>query len=798
MQEKKKTENINFKELILKYSNYWYFFILSIFFFLFVAFLYNRYTIPEYNVSTTIEIVEDSEGRISVDVDDIVPNIIDENKIANEIIILKSYSLIENVIRDLNLGISYYQHGIIQTNEILEKNSPFIVHISKSDSNQNQITGHSFEIDIINEEQFNLAISCNEGFSYNLSKNKFNKDSPLKVDINKKCKFGEKISSRNFSFIINKNNNFPNKQFGSKNKSYSFKLHQPYKLAQKIRNSLNINPINKDATVLKLSIKDKNPNKNILILDKITELYINNAFKEKISVAESTAEFLDNQLRKIEDSLRFIDEERQYFVTKNKDLVFEYKDDIGFSSKKELKDDLLKQRIKIINYNSLLNYVKNDESKKISSPISLGIENNELINLIKNLHILYDKKRELEETTTNKHPTYKSNLTQIDYTKKTIVSNVENLIISAQKIENELKTEFDKLSYKENALPEVQKKEIMLNRRSEFFSQQKISLNESLAKAQAAATSEKPDESIIDPARLESIIPVSPKKGLVYFIAIFLGILTPITVISIRDFFNDTIKSKSDLEKVTSIPILGLIGHSDNAKSLIINNSGKSVIAESLRAIRTNIQYLASEKKSKVISVTSSIGGEGKTFTAMNLAAIFALANYKTVLIGADLRKPKLHKDFDIDQSQGLSSLLINKSSLSKVTKSTEIDNLFVIGSGPTPPNPSELLDSETMNKIINDLKKKYDYVIFDTPPIGLVTDGVIIMKHTDINLYVVRHAFTKNKSLDTINKIYNRNQVNNIQIIINDFKQKSSSYGYGYGYGYGYEDGYGYYENDK
>ena len=193
-------------------------------------------------------------------------------------------------------------------------------------------------------------------------------------------------------------------------------------------------------------------------MDKITELYINNAFKEKISVAESTAEFLDNQLRKIEDSLRFIDDERQYFVTKNKDLVFEYKDDIGFSSKKELKDDLLKQRIKIINYNSLLNYVKNDENKKISSPISLGIENNELINLIKNLHILYDKKRELEETTTNKHPTYKSNLTQIDYTKKTIVSNVENLIISAQKIENELKTEFDKLSFKENALPEVQKR----------------------------------------------------------------------------------------------------------------------------------------------------------------------------------------------------------------------------------------------------------------------------------------------------------------------------------------------------
>ena len=247
----------------------------------------------------------------------------------------------------------------------------------------------------------------------------------------------------------------------------------------------------------------------------------------------------------------------------------------------------------------------------------------------------------------------------------------------------------------------------------------------------------------------------------------------------------------------TNIPILGLIGHSDNATSLVVSNASKSIIAESFRALRTNIQYLAADKEKKVITVTSSIGGEGKTFTTMNLAAIIALSGHKTILIGGDLRKPKLHEDFKVDTSKGLSSYLINKSELAEVIEKTEIDSLDVIASGPTPPNPAELLDSKKMRDLIMELNKTYDYVIIDTPPIGLVTDGVILMQHADVNLYIVRHNYSKSSALNVINNLYNQKQVENIHIIINDFKHTSSGYGYGYGYGYG-SSGYGYYENEE
>ena len=178
------------------------------------------------------------------------------------------------------------------------------------------------------------------------------------------------------------------------------------------------------------------------------------------------------------------------------------------------------------------------------------------------------------------------------------------------------------------------------------------------------------------------------------------------------------------------------------------------------------------------------------------MAAIFALSGHKTILIGGDLRKPKLHEDFKVDTAKGLSSFLINKSELSEVIEKTEIGALDVIASGPTPPNPAELLDSSKMKELIQELNKKYDYVIVDTPPIGLVTDGVILMQYSDVNLYLVRHNYSKTKALDIINNLYNQEQVNNVHIIINDFKQSSSGYGYGYGYGYG-TSGYGYYETD-
>ena len=797
MQEKQgpQEETIDIKALILKYSQYWYYFVASILFFGCIAFLNNRYTTPKYSVSTTLLIRDDNNTQLGAE------NLLEglelfsgKKNLKNEIVILSSYSLFEKVIEELNLGVSYYQHGFLQTNELFGI-SPFELEV---DSSHLQLTGINFQIIPINNEEFTLSVSASNQFPYNILTKRLEKSLIANIDVEKKYAFNSIIKSEFFSFRVNKSIYFNLEKIIKSEKYFSFKFHQIDKLANKLIEDVIINPINKETSILKLNLREKNPRKSIHILNKITEIYIRSGLDEKNLMAINTIYFIDDQLTIIQDSLSEIERKLEIFKTKHPNLEIVDKEYGTYFQKQKLDNSLSEQSVNIKYYKSLITYLKNEKnSNSIVSPTSMGISNPELNSLINQLLQLYAKKGELQLTTTEKNPNYIAILSQINHTKKTIIENVNNLISSALIYEVDLIDRVTTFNKKINKLPEAEKDYLILKREYEYNEQTAIYLQQKRYEASLARAGTESDHKVIDFARLDSAEPISPRKSLAYFISIIIGIILPITFISLRDFFSDTIKSKSDLINSTKIPILGLVGHSDNTSSLVVPNESKSIIAESFRALRTNIQYLAADKERKIITVTSSIGGEGKTFTTMNLAAIFALSGHKTVLIGGDLRKPKLHEDFKVNTSKGLSSYLINKSDLAEVIEKTEIDTLDVIASGPTPPNPAELLDSIKMKDLITDLNKKYDYVIIDTPPIGLVTDGVILMQNADINLYVVRHNYSKAGALNIINNLYQQKQVDNIHIIINDFKHSSSGYGYGYGYGYG-SSGYGYYENEE
>jgi len=795
MQEKQvdQEETIDIKALVLKYSQYWYYFVLSILFFGCIAFLNNRYTVPEYSVSTTLLIRDDNNTQLGAE------NLLEglelfsgKKNLKNEIVILSSYSLCEKVIEELNLGISYYQHGFLQTNELFG-NSPFKVEV---DSSHLQLTEINFQIIPLNNEEFTLSTSASNQYPYNILNENLEKSLIADIDIDQKYMFNSRIETEFYSFLVHKSHHFNLEKILDSDKYFSFKLHQTDKLANKLIQKVIINPINKETSILKLNIKERNPKKSIHILNKITEIYIRTGLDEKNLMAINTIHFIDDQLTIIQDSLSKIERQLERFKTLHPNLELVDKEYGTYFQKQKLDNSLSEQSVNIKYYKSLLSYLKNDKNaNSIISPTSMGISNPELNNLINQLLQLYAKKGELQLTTTDRNPTYIAVLSQINHTKKTIIENVNNLISSASIYEVDLIDRITTFDKKINKLPEAEKDYLILRRKYEYNEQTAIYLQQKRYEASLAKAGTESDHKVIDFARLDSEEPISPRKSLAYFIALIFGILIPITIISLRDFFSDTIKSKSDLLNSTNIPILGLVGHSDNPKSLVVSNASKSIIAESFRALRTNIQYLAADKEKKVITVTSSIGGEGKTFTTMNLAAIFALSGHKTILIGGDLRKPKLHEDFKVDTSKGLSSYLINKSELTEIIDKTEIDTLDVIASGPTPPNPAELLDSKKMKNLIMELNKTYDYVIIDTPPIGLVTDGVILMQHADVNLYVVRHNYSKAGALNVINNLYRQKQAKNINIIINDFKHTSSGYGYGYGYG---SSGYGYYENEE
>jgi len=795
MQEKQvsKEETIDIKAIIQKYAQYWYYFILSILFFGFIAFLNNRYTVPKYSVSTTLLIRDDNNTQLGAE------NLLEglemfsgKKNLKNEIVILNSYSLNKKIIEELELGTSYFQHGFLQSNELF-RNSPFKVQV---DSSHLQLTEVNFQIMPVNNEEFTFSINTNNKYPYNILSKRLEKSLKADIDIEEKYTFNSLIETEFYAFTVHKTNHFNLERIIENNKSFSFKFHQTDKLANKLIEKVSINPINKETSILKLNIREQTPRKSIHILNKITEIYIRSGLNEKNLMAINTIHFIDDQLAIIQDSLSAIERKLEIFKTLHPNLEIVDKEYGTYFQKQKLDNSLSEQSVNIKYYKSLLSYLKNDKNaNSIVSPTSMGISNPELNNLINQLLQLYAKKGELQLTTTGKNPTYIAVLSQINHTKKIIIENVNNLISSASIYEVDLIDRITIFDKKINKLPEAEKDYLILRRKYEYNEQTAIYLQQKRYEASLAKAGTESDHKVIDFARLDSEKPTSPRKSLTYFIALLFGILIPISFISLRDFFSDTIKSKSDLLKSTNIPILGLVGHSDNARSLVIPNASKSIIAESFRALRTNIQYLAADKEKKVITVTSSIGGEGKTFTTINLAAIIALSGHKTILIGGDLRKPKLHEDFKVNTSKGLSSYLINKSILAEIIEKTEIDKLDIIASGPTPPNPAELLDSKKMKNLIMELNKTYDYVIIDTPPIGLVTDGVILMQHADINLYIVRHNYSKSRALSIINNLFQQKQVKDVHIIINDFKHTSSGYGYGYGYD---TSGYGYYENEE
>ena len=251
------------------------------------------------------------------------------------------------------------------------------------------------------------------------------------------------------------------------------------------------------------------------------------------------------------------------------------------------------------------------------------------------------------------------------------------------------------------------------------------------------------------------------------------------------------------MESITDIPILGIVGHSQIKSNLIVLDKPKSGISESFRSIRINLSYIAPDKEKKVIAITSSISGEGKTFCSINLASIIALSGKKTLLMGADLRKPKIYDDFGLSNLKGISTYLAKKSTISEIINKTRIENLDIILSGAVPPNPADLLGSARMGELMDELKLKYDYIILDTPPIGLVADSFLLFKYSDVNIYIVRHNYTEARLLEKIDGFYDEGKIENLSIIINDLYAKDAKYGYGYEYGYGYYSGYGYYEEE-
>lgn len=297
--------------------------------------------------------------------------------------------------------------------------------------------------------------------------------------------------------------------------------------------------------------------------------------------------------------------------------------------------------------------------------------------------------------------------------------------------------------------------------------------------------------------------PISPDRKKILTIALLLGLGFPVGFLYLKEVLNKKVISKDDLESNTNIPLLGNVGHNPERSDLVVLHKPKSLVTESFRGLRANLQYFRKEKD--VVLITSSVGGEGKTFCSINLALTYALAGIRTVLVGADMRKPTLAGNFNLSRKQGLSNYLAGIVDQEEVIYKTKNEFLQVIPGGSVPPNPAELLLSPAMEILIDNLKEKYDVIIIDTPPVGLVADAVELLRFSSTNLLIVRQGRTYKKSLEAVTEMYNNGKIKNLAIVFNDVDFRKLEYGYrsygymqNYGYGYGYGNGYGYGYYDK
>lgn len=765
------SEAVEFKNLLIRFVTRWYYFVLAWFFCFIGMYMYLWYATPQYLISGKV-LVEDKKSS-PLGSSDILEglNIFKPNKIIeNEIEIINSRALIGKALEELEFDVLYKKVYNIKEEEIYKK-SPFAVRYELLADSAYFI---NYYVDFINENEFSLKRTC-DFFS-------------LKSDEERsqKFKFGDTINTRFGSFIVLKKNEF---DFTDNNKQYSFAFRSLKDNIAFYQKALKISLASKTSTVLVLSIEYPLPEKGEDFINKLTQVYIQGGVDEKNKVASNTLDFIKGRLGIIFSDLTGIESG-----------IEKYKSDKGIADISEEAKIFLQtikyydEQLSTINIQlNFIEYIENQmkSDNALSDAVSLsvaGINDPVLVELLGSLTKLETESQKIILTTNEENPLLKIYTKQIADIKKTIIQNVgmmkNNLLISRQSL-NKIVAGFEGQI---KQIPKTERELIDIQRQQNIKEKLYLYLLQKQEETSIALASTVSDNRIIDMAKA-SDKPIAPVKRNVAIIAFIIGLIVPAGIISLLDYFNDTVMSREQIEAVTSSPIIGTVGKSATKDIIAINEKAKSAISEEFRAIRTNLQYISAGNERKVILVTSSLSGEGKTFISLNLGMTLAISGKKTVVLEIDLRKPKLSTNLSLNNEVGISNFLVDACSETETIKNSGLHQMLdIVGSGPIPPNPAELLLSDRLDQLISFLKTKYDYILIDSPPVGLVSDSLVISKFADLSIYIIRQGYTTEKNLLTVKSVSENNQLKRLCIIFNDVTNKYGYYGYSYGYGY-YEE---------
>jgi capsular exopolysaccharide synthesis family protein len=766
---------IDIKYYLIKYSRYWPLYLTSIFLGLIITFLFHRYSLEEYDVQGSILIKQNSSPEMRIlDRSNIFSG---ANNLENDILMLTSKNLAADALSKLHLNVSYYASTNIKEVELYDK-SPIYVEVNP-DFQQMEMGEITFNT--LSDTEFILTQEESGFFDFLKVKAAGPMDEAI---LNRPLKYGETIISDKSNFKIHKKNKI---NIGDK---LSFIVHSQINLVDDYSRSITVRPINSYGTVLQVSMATTVVEKGRDYVNALMDSYILYNLKEKNQTTENTLNFLDEQLYIVEDSLKSAERKILNFKVENKLLDINSEFGGVLSSMNSLEEQVQTIDFQLQYYQSLQNYLieKGKDYSDILAPSLVGVNDGLLNGLVGSLIDISLQRRKLLAVVNESHPNVTELDEQITKLRENIFENIDNLV---QNTEDQKKRALAKLNERDtefSKLPKAESDFVSLNREFKLRENLYNYLLEKRAEAGIARASNISDNSVLDYARRGNLI--FPQKAQNYGFAFGLGFFIPLVFLLLYHYLNNKIVDQVQLKSTLRIPLLGTIGYSTKDTNLLVQDHPKSMVAESFRSLRSGLFYISSEKKCKKILITSSVSGEGKTFISINLASAIALSGKKTILIGLDLRRPKISTYLGVDNQTGLSNYLVGIATRDEIIVKTKFDDLYVVPSGPNPPNPAELLLKDKMTELLNSFENEFDVVVMDTPPIGLVSETMDLMRFSDVNLYIVRQDFTHKRYLLMINDLYANDQVDNIYAVFNGMKAGMDVYdfgGYNYGYGYNY-----------
>jgi len=724
-----------------------------------VAYLYNA---TKFYGATVELLIKPQKDPFKDALSESLPSAPRKEEIANEIKIIKSTKLIDETIKKLNLDIGYYIEGRLKTGEVY-KGTPFNVVGKVTDKSLYNVP---FKIKILNNENFIIEVNSDN------------------YKFKKRAKFGTPIINDKFSFIISVDSTSVKNNSKISDIPYIFKFKNNDELIKKYQRALTIEK-DQTATVIKISLEDEVEDKAIDFLNTLVNSYIDNSIEIQKNVNENTVRFIDAQLNDVENQLNNVETNLESFQKSRTTLNLGEESGMLYQRVVDFDSEKARMNIQLKSVDMMYDYLTNSNGENMAISPSVLAEANDpgLQSTFDELYSLQQKRSNLLFSNTESSKSVLESDQMISKTKQKISGIVLNIRKNLVNKINSVSSQIGSYNSALRQMPTTQRGIVNINRNVDIYSEIYKFLLETRSQTIIAKASIVADKIVLESAYGNGLLHPLPIMTLAAGIGG--GLALALLIIFFKGIYYNYVFSKEDIKEATDLPIIGVIGKSKEAEDeyLMVDKYPQSQIAEAFRVIRTNLSYFASKSKHKVVLVTSTMPGEGKTFTAINIATILTKAKKKVVLLDLDLHKPKQANAFNLQNDVGVTSYIVGKSSIEQITKNSGIEDLKIILSGPRTPNASELILDENLEKLINELKEIYDYVIIDTPPVGLLSDALVLMKQSDINIFVMKAGVSKRDFIDIAHQIVEKNEIKHMSIVLNGVSSKNIPSGYGAGY---------------